>query len=282
MNINCFCENKGWLFEDLKKYFFNQGITTSEKPKENFDAYICIRTNEILNLEIINKSIVQVHSMYDYDINFFKNALGIVFTHPMQYWLWKNKGFDGNFKIIPIGGRTEIKPVDVIPIRPTVGFFCGETPTFEKQSFLFKEIILESKKHIDFDVLMIGRNLDHISDLGLYENKSADINDYSRIDVLVSTSISPGIPISVYEACAAGKPVVTTPRWFPETNWPNIRIGNTKKELINHLIDIIRNRYNLHDQRNINNFSPYTIDKWVSENVKFINELMNGICNEKI
>jgi hypothetical protein len=276
MKINCFCENKGWLFEDLKNYFIKHEISVSEKPKLDSDAYICIRTNEVHKLDIINKSIVQVHGMYDYDIDFFQNALGIMFTHPMQYWLWKNKGFNGNFKIIPIGCRKEIKPFNTIPTNPTVGFFCGETSKFEKQSFLFKEIILECKKVINFNVLLIGRNLHHISDIGIYEERAATINDYSKIDLLVTTSISPGIPISVYEACAAGKPVVTTPRWFPIHHWPNVKIGNSKDELVFYIIDILNNRHEFHNQRNLNSFSPYTIDNWVTENINFIRELKNA------
>lgn len=272
MKINCFCENKGWLFEDIKKYFSRTHILVSEKPTEA-DAYICVRTNEIYNLEIIHKSIVQVHGMYDYDIEFYKNALGIVFTHPMQYWLWKNKGFNGTYKIIPIGARKEISPFDAMPINPTVGFFCGETPNFEKQSLFFKEIILEARKQINFEILLVGRNLHHVSDLGVYEDRAANIDDYIRIDVLVTTSISPGIPISVYESCAAGKPVITTPRWFPEANWPNIKTGNSKKELIKHLINVVANRQQFHSQRHLNSFSPYNIDNWVLENIKFIKDL---------
>jgi hypothetical protein len=273
MKINCFCGNKEWLFKDLKNYFNEKDIVISEKPITEIDAYICIRTNEIYNLEIINKSVVQVHGMYDYDVEFFNQALGIVFTHPMQYWLWKNRGFTGKFKIIPIGARKEITPFNNIPLRPTIGFFCGETRRFEKQSYFFKEVVSKLKKYLDFDVLMIGRNLSHISNLGIYEDRAATIKDYSRIDVLFTSSISPGIPISVYEACAAGKPVVTTPRWFPKADWPNIKIGINEDELINHLLEILTNRLDYHNHRITNRFTPYTIDNWVEENLKFLKKV---------
>jgi hypothetical protein len=273
MKINCFSENKGWLFEDLKNYFKNQNILISEKPDVTADAYICIRTSEIYNSTLIHKSIVQVHGMYDYDIEFFNQALGIVFTHPMQYWLWKNRGFTGKFKILPIGSRKEIIPFDDIPLKPTIGFFCGETAKSEKQSYFFKEVVLKLKKHLDFDVLMIGRNLNHISDIGIYEDRSATTHDYSRIDVPFTSSISPGIPISVYEACAAGKPVVTTPRWFPTTEWPNVKVGSSENELVNCLLEVLTNRVNYHNRRITNRFVPYTIDNWVTENLKFLKEV---------
>lgn len=276
MKINCFCENKGWLFEDFKKYFYENGALISEKPKAEADAYICIRTNEINNSNLIHRSIVQVHGMYNYNIEFYNQALGIVFTHPMQYWLWRSQGFIGKFKIIPIGARKELVPFDNIPLRPTVGFFCGETAKFEKQSYLFRNVVLKLKKYLDFDVLMIGRNLNHISDLGIYENKSASIEDYARIDVLFTSSISPGIPISVYEACAAGKPIVTTPRWFPRSDWPNVKIGMSEDELMNHLLEVLTNRLDYHNYRNKNRYVPYTIDNWVTENLKFLKEIYHA------
>ena len=276
MKINCFCKNNGWLFEDLKNYFSKQDVFTSEYADLNADAYISVRTTEITDIEILKKSIVQVHGMYNYDIEFLNKALGIVFTHPMQYWLWQNHGFTGKYKILPIGSRKEIKTFDSIPETPTIGFFCGETKKFEKRSNLFKEVVLELKKYLNFDVLMIGRNLNHISDIGTYENRSANIDDYSKIDVLFTASISPGIPISVYEACGAGKPVVSTPRWFPMANWPNTKIGVSKDELVKSLLEILTNREKYHNERDLNKFLPYTIDNWVTENLKFLNEVYNG------
>ncbi len=215
MIINSYCTNLGWLFEDLQGCFRKLGLLTTEAPLEEADCWLCIRTGEAYKAPDISRTIVQVHDMYDYDVTYFQKAALVIFTHPLQFWLWKKRGFSGNHKIIPIGARSDITKPLVQCQRPTLGFFCGETPSMEKQSLLFKEVVTTVRKEIDIDVLMIGRNLDHIADLGTYIEKAADVSDYQQIDALFTSSISPAVPLSVYEACSIGIPVISTPRWFP-------------------------------------------------------------------
>lgn len=188
----------------------------------------------------------------------------------MQEWLWKRSGFNGHSVTIPIGARKNIQPSLNIPERPTVGFFCGENKFRWKGSDVFKKVITSARQQLDFDVLMIGRGLEHIADLGSYELRAAGPEDYSRIDVLFTASISPGVPLSVYEACACGKTVVTTPRWFPPGRWPMVKTGQTHRQLTHHLVTSLKNRERYLSNGAKNSSSPYILEAWIEKNISFL------------
>ncbi|MXP59066.1 glycosyltransferase [Pantoea sp. Taur] len=269
--INVYCQNKGWLFNDLKEKLTTFGCTPSTLPFKKADIWLCIRSSELKLSPDITRTIVQVHNMEPHDIHLFNAALGVIFTHPMQEWLWKRSGFNGSSITVPIGTRAEIKPFKTIPDRPTVGFFCGENKLGWKGSSTFKKVVLAAKKDFDFDVLMIGRGLEHIEDLGVYEKRAAGPDDYSRIDVLFTASISPGVPLSVYEACACGKSVVTTPRWFPSGRWTTVKTGQNNRQLVNHLKNSLLNREKYLESSEKLSFSPYTLEDWTEKNIKYCN-----------
>jgi glycosyltransferase involved in cell wall biosynthesis len=210
---------------------------------------------------------VQVHDVYEYDINFFNKAKCIIFTHPVQYFLWRTKGFIGNYKIIPIGSRKNIPINYKKPDIPTVGFYCKETKNMEKGSQLFKDVILRTKREIEFNVLMIGENLKHIQELGQYEERAANIYDYSKIDVLFTSSVSPAVPLSIYEALSIGKPIISTPRWFTFSS-TLIHQGYNEIELTINLVKVINNRNYYYDNRHDFKISPFFLEDWIEENIK--------------
>ena len=100
--VNVYCLDKGWLFNDLKEQFRLAGCSTSTSPLKNSDAWICIRSSEMRISPDITRTIVQVHNMEPHDMHLFNAALGVVFTHPMQEWLWKRSGFNGKFVTIQL------------------------------------------------------------------------------------------------------------------------------------------------------------------------------------
>ncbi|WP_145973665.1 hypothetical protein [Phytobacter massiliensis] len=268
--VNAFCLDKGWLFNDLKLQFQQLGCKISTSPERKNDAWICIRSSEMKFSPDITKTVVQVHNMEPHDIHLFNACLGVVFTHPMQEWLWRRSGFNGQSVIIPIGARKIIQPFQTIPERPTVGFFCGENRLRWKGSDVFKKVVLAAKKEIDFDVIMIGRGLEHIAELGIYEQRAAGPEDYERIDVLFTASISPGVPLSVYEACACGKAVVTTPRWFPPGRWSTVKTGQSHRQLANYMIAALRKRERYLTDATKLASSPYILEEWIEKNVDFL------------
>lgn len=267
MIINCFSKDQGWLFEDLKDQFKKiQNVVVSNDPILEADTWLCIRTNEAYESPSIENTIVQVHDCYDYDIDFYNNAKLIIFTHPVQYYLWQKKGYCGKYKIIPIGTRSSVDAVDCLPRKFTLGFFCKETEAFEKRSNLFGEVVDAVKNKIDIDILMIGDKLEHISHLGEYNVRSAGIDDYQRIDALFTSSISPAVPLSVYETLATGKPVITTPRWFPFSS-DLIYYGNTVEELSDCVKCVYNNRNAIHSKRNFSKIKLFTLENWIQENI---------------
>ncbi|EOX8193535.1 hypothetical protein ACPWL5_004535 [Escherichia coli] len=281
LRINVFAKDKGWLFNDLKNHFNNSisSLTISNDPKKNHDLYICIRSSEAKLSPSITNTIIQVHNMEPHDIHLFNSCLGVIFTHPMQEWLWKRSGFNNHHITIPIGARKACLPFSAIPLRPAVGFYCGENKLKQKGSHIFKQVIIEARKQMEFDVIMIGRGLDHIAELGIYEQRAAEPIDYSRIDTLISASVSPGVPLSVYEALSCGKPVITTPRWFPTGRWKGVRIGSSKHQLVTHLIKTLQNReFYLVDPHKFA-YSPYILEDWIDKNIKYAIKRYNSRFN---
>lgn len=256
MKINVYCQNRGWLFEDLKQLIASKGATPSECPLPNYDGYICIRTREANLTPSPDKTLVQVHDMGKYDLSRY-GAVSLV--HIAQA-----SNVKGKMEITPIGSRRI--PQTRLPDVPMVGFFCREIPGFKKGSKLFEQVVLEARKEINFDVLMIGYKLEHIGYLGKYEKRSANIDDYARITALFTASQTPMIPISVYEACASGRSIITTPReWM--CLYDGIYEGCSVKELKEQLVKVVKLNKLWHPDLS------FSCDKWAEQQIERVEEL---------
>lgn len=209
MKINVYCKNKGWLFEDLKREIAEHGAVPSDSPLPDMDAYICIRDDEAKLSPQKRKTVVQIHHTNPIR---HKGYGAISFVHPWQEKQYRRFSHRQKCFTQPIGTRNV--PVTPFPDRPVLGYFCREVRGL-KRSDLFKDAVVRAKQDTDFDVLMIGEKLDHIAHLGTYEERAATIEDYQRITAFLTTSVSPMVPLSAYEALAAGRPLITTPREFP-------------------------------------------------------------------
>lgn len=272
--ISVYCADYGWLFEDLKRKFGTSGgVTPANEPDPNAGAWICIRTAEAQASPDLTRTIVQVHDLYDYDVLAYSDAALVLFTHPCQLWHWRKRGFAGRGMVLPIGARSGIPIAREMPACPTIGFFCGETPKMEKQSLLFREVVQAARADVDFDVLMIGRNLEHIRDLGTWYDRAAEPDDYRAVDVLFTASVSPAIPLSVYEACSIGVPVISTPRWFPIPNWPNIYMAESCEALVACVRAIVTYRAELYRGREASKFSPYLLENWIEFQIDFCRKI---------
>lgn len=264
--INAFCQSRGWLFDDLKRHLGAvDGVTVSDEPIRRARAWICIRSSEINRIIRPAHTVLQVHDVKPPPSEAQRLDLGhVTFTHPVQQWIWRNVKVPGT--VVPIGARDEIAQWG-LPERPTIGFFCREVAG-AKGSDLFAEVVRLVRQQIDCDVLMIGDRLGHIASLGTYETRAAGPDDYRRIDVLFCASRSPAVPLSVYEASAAGCSVVTTDRWFPgPCRWPNVKTGNTPAELAQALIAVLRLRGRHPPVR------PFLLSHWVAEQVRIAREI---------
>lgn len=254
--INVYCANRGWLFEDLKRLISSCGAVASKMPINGAKAYICIRTNEAKLSPAPTKTLVQVHDMQA----FLPSECGVVsFVHERQEEAWKAKGFKGECFTLPIGARNI--PVSALPQRPTLGYFCREVGR-KKRSDLFLQAVRLARGMMDFDVLMIGQNLEHVAHLGKYERRAAMPADYARITAFMTTSVSPMIPLSAYESLAAGRPVVTTTRIWPGGHdWNGVFTADTEMELAEQIVNALA-------AKGCRRFAPYSRDAWAKEQVR--------------
>jgi glycosyltransferase involved in cell wall biosynthesis len=259
--INVYCENKGWLFEDLKQLIAAQGAVASDMPLPDADAYICIRTRNAELSPKPEKTVVQIHDM---DCFLGDKYGAISFVHEEQAKLWRKKGFRGRYFTLPIGSRDI--PYAPRPQRPTLGYFCREVGD-KKRSEFFAQVVKAAKKRMDFDVLMIGENLDSIKNIGKYIERAAVPADYARITAFMTTSVSPMVPLSAYEALAAGRPVVTTPRIWPSSHsWHGVYCGITEEELAEQVVRALK--VNLCQP-----FAPFNRTAWAKEQVRIAKTL---------
>lgn len=270
--VNVFCKDKGWLFEDIKRALVDNGCIPSEYPISTAEAWICIRSSELHKSPDIRRTIVQVHNMEPHDIDLFNSCAGVIFNHPMQKWLWQREGFNNRFIVRPIGARKDVQVSSELPDIPTIGFFCGENRQMWKGSNVFAESVLRARQVVNFNCLMIGRGLQHLKHLGSVEKKAAGVDDYSRVDAVFCASISPGIPLSVYEALASGLKVITTPRWFIHPTPVNVLIGDDVEALVKHICAVIENRRESLNGRLNCVYRPYLFEEWIIENIKLSNE----------
>lgn len=211
MKINVFCKNHRWLFEDLKQEIASYGAIASDEPLPDADAWICLRDTEAKLSPDKTKTLVTVHHIEPITHDGYGK---INFVHPFQ-----KRQYNGNGPsfVLPIGSRNI--PPSPFPDKPVLGGFFREVNGNGKRnlkgSVLFKQAVELARQQIDFEVLLIGANLRHIAHIGTYECRGALPDDYARITALMTTSTSQMVPLSVYEAMAAGRPIVTTPREFP-------------------------------------------------------------------
>lgn len=242
--INVFCRDNGWLFDDLKREIAGHGAVASEKPLPNADAWICIRSSESDLVPDPKRCVLQIHDVKNKIPHGF-GKYSYVHKHQM-----KLSGIIG--AVSPIGSRDV--EYDDLPNSPTIGFFCKEYGQL-KRSNMFYDAVRLAREEIDFKVLMIGDKLNHIRNLGRYEVKGAGVNDYKRIDALVTCSVSHMIPLSAYEALAAGRTVISTPREWPFKS-PMIKEGETVDDIAELIYETVS------DRRIYKPFAPYSRDDW--------------------
>lgn len=258
MLVNVFCKNKGWLFEDLKQHMARHGAVASDTPMTDADAWICLRDTEAHTVPDRSRTLVQCHHMNDFN----HVDYGMVsFCHPAQERQYRAMHGDRQQSFtLPIGARDV--PHAPLPPRPVLGFFCREVGLDRriKGSDVFAAAVTEARKFTDFDVLMIGERLDHISHLGQYECRAAVPDDYARITSLCVTSTSIAVPLSMYEAIAAGRAVASMRRemTFP---CPTVFMADDAQSLAEAITSAL-------SVRNAVPMMPFSRDDWARRQVE--------------
>ncbi len=258
MIINAYCQSRGWLFDDLKTGFEALGAIVSDAPIPEADAWICIRTREAAKAPDRARTVVQVHDLDDHAPATFNGFGRVSFVHERQADLWRQAGYTGSFSVTPIGARGVIR-ASALPHRPTLGWF-GREVNGAKRSVLFGQAVELARRQTTFDVLLIGERLRHLANLGRLEERAAGVDDYARIDALCVTSSSPMVPLSMYEAAAAGKAVISTPRELPAAGerWTMVRFAETAPLLAALIVSAMRHR------RTYEPCAPFLREDWLA------------------
>lgn len=249
MLINAYCEPRGWLFDDLRRELAAAGAVPSDEPLAHADAWICLRSRERRFSPNPGRTVLQVHDMETPPAPEF-GAVALV--HPVQL------ADHPNGLVLPIGAR-ECPPAP-LPRHPAVGFFCREV-NGRKGSDLFGQAVLLAREHVRFEVHLIGERLEHIAELGIYQQRGAIPRDFGLVDALVVCSQSPMVPLSAYEACAAGVRVISTPRQWIGPGWGAVHTAATAEALADEIIDAVtcRQRFAPH--------APFTRAAWAQSQV---------------
>lgn len=256
--INVYCQNRGWLFEDLKQGIAQVGAVATEWPIDGADAYICIRTREFMASPKPRKTVVQVHDLQPHDR--MDTAGKVSLVHSAQL-----RNFPAG-EVWPIGSRQDAAPTP-LPPRPAIGFFCREAGG-SKGSEMAAKAVTRARRSADFDFLMVGERLGDIASLGAYEERPAVVSDYSRVTALLVCSLSPMVPLSAYETCASGRVVISTPREWPRLHtWPVVE-GRNAKELAAHIVGAVKSP-TLYP-----GVMPYTRESWCRRQVRMAISLL--------
>lgn len=255
MLINAYCESRGWLFDDLRSELAATGAVPSEEPLAHADAWICLRSREGRFSPDPARTVLQVHDMETPPAEFGAVAL----VHPAQL----ADHPDG--RVLPIGARD--CPAVPLPRHPAVGFFCREV-NGRKGSDLFGQAVELARESVRFEVHLIGERLDHIAELGVYQQRPAVPRDFGLVDALVVCSQSPMVPLSAYEACAAGVRVISTPRQWIGPGWDMVATAASAEALAAEIIHAVtcRQRFAPH--------APFTRKAWARAQV----ELAKGLA----
>lgn len=244
LRINVYAEDRGWLFEDLKKHFqsLNQihgfEVMISEQPLMTADTWVALRTSEAVFSPDLRRTVVCIHDLlFDnqmYRQNGSRRAVlragALVLSHPDQRAILTDEGISlEGIPILerPLGALNIFTPRRQLPARFSVGWIGREHP--RKRLGWFVQAILELGLGPEqLQVALIGSGLGDAAaglradgvDCRLYDRDSHPISTYPQLyqnlDCVVITSTTEAGPLPLFEALATGLPVVSTPvGWAP-------------------------------------------------------------------
>lgn len=294
MKINAYCEDRGWLFEDLKRYLADAGAITSEQPLQKADAWICLRTREWQKSPNVARTLVQVHGFDRLDSPVKAQLVGAAtaYTHELQQWAFEGSTRRKDSRVVPIGARSYCHAY-APPETPTLAFMARETPAMHKGSLGFAELVRRLNEETDtvFRAVAYGPNLQHLAAHGIdVIPRAARPEDFADVTVLYVGTRSPAVPLSMYEALACGVLVVSNrphllPRGFDFDSvfWANAReaISDEGLPVDDGLVDVVtlylsrKERDGCAERREPQ--MPYTVEAWAAEQVRIAESLARGV-----
>ena len=311
--VNIVARNKGWLFEDLKSHFLKASISgvkviTSEIPRKDVDAWIYLRTHEVINTPDASRTLVQIHDLFDNGLykyggkrHFVAECGAVTLTNPVQKTILESNGIhfnDSDVINMPLGASECFSLRSQLSEKFTLGW-VGRPVVYDGDEFKRVEWLVEALRSMgdlkdSLKVVLIGERLDKIKKsincLGFecdyvcrkYNPYSTYAKHYRELDCVLVTSKFAAGPNCLYEALSSGVPVVST------------RVGHSiefiKDGVNGYLVDSISdiqsaihkikdNRKDWFERRESirNTAVDYSLESWVETN---INTALNLISSE--
>jgi len=298
--INVVAVNRGWFFEDVKRHMHERRrrdcvIVDSERPRRDSDAWIFLRTKEAGTTPDPDRTIVQIHDLFDEGLyrpggerRCVDRCAAVILTHPDQRQILDGSGVDlSNREIIerPIGALESFDLRTSIPERFTLAW-VGRPATHFGKEVKKPEVFVQVVKRLSGDskAILLGERLDQQH----RELRSAGIDceyhqrirtpilhyprHYKKFDCLVITSASEAGPLCLFEALATGVPVVSTRvGWAPLLiqNGVNGYLADSEDEILEAVDTIRRQREAWFEQRTVirESLQDITLESWLDQNI---------------
>jgi glycosyltransferase involved in cell wall biosynthesis len=299
--INVVAQNRGWVFEDLKRLFVQRGaqhvrVVSTERPLRNADGWIFVRTKEATDAPDPLRTTVQVHDMFDNgryrtsgERDCVRACRGLSLSHPQQRQILEASDVPLTEKQVlvrALGWRSAFEPRSDCGGPFTVAW-VGRPTTHDgvevKRVDWFVEAIRPMAGQVN--VALLGDRLDaahralrNANVTCTYLRRQDNPIEryparYHRFDCLVISSMSEAGPLSLFEAMACGIPVVSTRvGWAPTLVEHGVTgfLVDTVEEMRSAIEAISNGRPFWHAQRATirERVSGMTLESWIDENLK--------------
>lgn len=304
--INVAAVNRGWFFEDLKAHFLRESgnqavIKVSDRPRRDADAWIFLRTKEAISSPIPERSLAQIHDMFDENLyrpggdrRCVNRCGGIVLTHPAQREILRSSDINLDQKHIlerPIGALSNFS-LRQKQSQPFTVAWVGRPAIHFKQDLKRVNWFVEAVRNLDssYRAVLLGERLEshYISmkksgiDCDYYKKSQYSIEHYPQIysdfDCVVITSMSEAGPLSLFEALSVGVPVISTPvGWATQLIKPGINgyLVESIEEITEAIQTVREDAMGWFERRKDirKTLNDYTLESWIKENIRIAVEL---------
>jgi glycosyltransferase involved in cell wall biosynthesis len=220
--INVYCQDRGWLFRDLCSLYAASGAVVSSDPREDADAWVCIRTDEWERCPDPSRLVLQVHDLWAHA---WPEAVGgIVLSHPDQ-----RPACAAPLSMMrPLGALRLMRPFERRHRGTFTVGWVGRPANRSGEAVKAPGPLLAALREIapskPCRLILAGSSLLPYAEEAaripgvetLYYHRSCMPLErypelYAAMDVLCITSRIDAGPLSLFEALACGTPVLSTP-----------------------------------------------------------------------
>jgi glycosyltransferase involved in cell wall biosynthesis len=299
--LNVFAENRGWRFEELKSHFARRAATrgillrTSERPLKDASAWICLRAREAGAAPDLGRTVVQIHDLFSADAyrpsgerELAGHCGALHLTHPYQAAILAEAG------IVRPSTRLPCRPLGAVPAlvprHSLAGAFTvawiGRPEVHQGSETQRPNLLASALKSFGprCQVALLGERLDSIAadlrgsgfEVRLYCPRQWPLSRwpeiYALFDVVLITAERDAGPAPLFDALAAGVPVVST-----RVGWaPNLLIPGENGFLCDDVEEIVPALENLAADRSgwlcrantiRNTVAGLTLDSWIDEDI---------------